>query len=165
MNLSHNDLQTLVQFANLLNILSTPDKLQETVAEAKRVLIESQALLGPAATVAGADAYKMKVEKDAEVLMQSLTNDRHELDAMKQQANHAIEERLAAVAAQEAAINQKNQLFEQWKKSIQERKLVVEADEAKSFQVAKELEQRVQHLVEQEAALAEKQEQLRKLLG
>ena len=165
MNLSHNDLQTLVQFANLLNILSTPDKLQETVAEAKRVLIESQALLGPAATVAGADAYKMKVEKDAEVLMQSLTNDRHELDAMKQQANHAIEERLAAVAAQEAAINQKNQLFEQWEKSIQERKLVVEADEAKSFQVAKELEQRVQHLVEQEAALAEKQEQLRKLLG
>ena len=165
MNLSHDDLQTLVQFANLLNILSTPDKLQDTIAEAKRVLLESQALLGPAATVAGANAYKTKVEKEAEVLLQSLTNDRHELDALKQQANHAIEERLANVAAQEAAVSQKNQVFEQWEKDIEARKKVVEANEAKAYQVAKELEQRVQHLVEQEALLAEKQEQLRKLLG
>lgn len=165
MNISHQDLQTLVQFSNLLTLLSTPDKIQTAIFDAKKVLADEQALLGPAATVEGANAYKAKVEKDAEELMKSLTNDRHEFVALKEGYKKAVEKRQQELSDREAKVNAKETLMGDWETDLKKRTTVIEADEKKSYQIAERLEQRAKSLVEQEAALAAKQEQLKKILS
>ena len=165
MNLSHQDLQTLVQFSNLLTLLATPDKISTMIFDAKKILADEQALLGPAATVEGANAYKAKVEKDAEELMKSLTNDRHEFVAIKEQYAKALEKRNQVASEREAKVNAKETLLVDWETDLKKRREVIEVDEKKSYQIAERLEQRDKSLVEQETALASKHEQLKKILG
>lgn len=165
MNLSHDDLQTLVQFSNLLNLLSSPDKIQTAVASAAKILDETKELLGPAATKEGADAYKAKVEKDAEALLKSLTNERHEFEALKQHWNNEVDKKNVELINKQVQLTNKETLLVDWEADIKKRKEVLEADEVKAYKIAERLEQRAKSLVEQETALQEKQDQLKKLLG
>ena len=165
MNLSHDDLQTLVQFSNLLTLLSTPDKIQTAVASATKVLDESKALLGPAATVEGANAYKAKIEKEAAELLRSLSNERHEFEAVKKKFEESMAAKVQAMVDRELRASNKETSLVDWETDIKRRQQVLEADEAKSFKLAERIEQRAKSLVEQEAAFAEKEAQLKKILG
>jgi uncharacterized protein (DUF3084 family) len=68
MSIDYAQLETASQFASFLAIIKNPDAFAKVVEQATKAVADEKALMGPRATVAGADVYKAKVIAEIEDL-------------------------------------------------------------------------------------------------
>lgn len=165
MNLNHQQLETLVNFSEVLTFLSNPGKLETKLKEAKDTLAEMKAYLGPKNTLEKVETYRKEQEaKYAEQLRQlgiERANDENTVTKMKS-ALAKMQEDTSAVKSE---LSTKLSSLTGIENSIAEKQKQVDALKAKleSQQVA--LTAKEESLAVQKAELEAKAEQLKKLLG
>lgn len=165
MNLNHQQLETLVNFSEVLLFLSNPDKLEKKLTEAKTTLAEMKSYVGPRNTLEKVEAYRQEQEaKYAEQLRQlgierandvnALTKEKAALAQIQEDTNKvktALSLKLEELSGIEASIKAKNEHVDNLKATLE--KTLAELDFKQ-----KELDTR-------KAELDAKAEQLKNILG
>jgi len=165
MNLNHQQLETLVNFAEVLTFLSNPGKLEAKLKEAKDTLAEMKTLLGPKNTLEKVEAYRKEQEaKYAEQLRQlgiERANDENTVTKMKAalakmqedtaKVKSELATKLSSLTGIENSIAEKQKQVDTLKANLESQQVALTAKE--------------ETLAVQKAELEAKAEQLKKLLG
>ena len=165
MNLNHQQLETLVNFSEVLTFLSNPGKLEAKLKEAKDTLAEMKAYLGPKNTLEKVETYRKEQEaKYAEQLRQlgiERANDTNAVTKMKD-ALAKMQEDTAKVKSELAT---KLNSLTGIENSINEKQTQVDALKADLEKKLVAVAEKENELIAQKSELEAKAAQLKNLLG
>lgn len=164
-SIDYRKLEIVSQFAGLLEILSKPEEIKALVKDAKTILAENKALLGPLAVKANLDTLLEREEADLEKKRERADN---LIESARQQAESIVEtanQRLEEAKKEKAETLRIKSECAFKEESIQ--KNLTEVENLKQVLVVKTqvLATEVVKVVQQQENLRLKEEKLKKVLG
>lgn len=164
-SIDYRKLEIVSQFAGLLEILSKPEEIKALVKDAKTILAENKALLGPLAVKANLDTLLEREEADLEKKRERADN---LIESARQQAESIVEtanQRLEEAKKEKAETLRIKSECAFKEDSIQ--KNLAEVENLKQVLVVKAqvLATEVATVVQQQENLRLKEEKLKKVLG
>lgn len=164
-SIDYRKLEIVSQFAGLLEILSKPEEIKALVKDAKTILAENKALLGPLAVKANLDTLLEREEADLEKKRERADN---LIESARQQAESIVEtanQRLEEAKKEKAETLRIKSECAFKEESIQ--KNLAEVENLKQVLVVKAqvLATEVATVVQQQENLRLKEEKLKKVLG
>ena len=165
MNVDYRQLELVAQFSSFLQLISEPEKILGLVDDAKKALAEEKEMLGPRATLAGAEAFKQAQEKQ---YMEELAKLREERIVEQERAKgleQDLSNRIVEVQATHTNLTNKLASLDGIEKAIQDRLAAVEKQELVVAERERTVAAWADSLALQEVELQKKQEQLKSILG
>jgi hypothetical protein len=164
-SIDYRQLELVSQFSKLLTLLGKPEELQKIIKDAKNILDENKALLGPLATKEKADLHLQRAEVMLEETKEQVKREFAAVDAQVESMRaNAEKDRVLAADALASALKHKADCAA-LEESVQKNLAEVEALKQVLVAKAQVLAQEIATAVEQQEALRVKQEKLQKVLG
>lgn len=163
--ISQKQIQALIGFAELLEILKNPQGFAQTVKEAQELHEKEVALLGPKTIVAEAEKYRDEVKQDLEKQHRELQNEISEFNAFKEHKKQELLEQEAQTVAFATTVREEASALNKERANLVINTLALTSRETSLQLLEKKLQEQEEQLKVREQELAEKSRKIQELIG